>query len=122
MIVPEAAMQILKDHPEGLTAKQVTDEIISRKLYAFSAKDPVQIVARSMNRHCLGIDRSYACQERFFSVSKDNTGTLVFKLLPGVWSVSCNICISCNPISPGKPLIARFHVLFGISCGISGPV
>ena len=84
MIVPEAAMQILKDHPEGMTAKQVTDEIISRKLYTFSAKEPVQIVARAMNRHCLGIDRSYACQERFFSVSKDNTGTLVFKLLPGV--------------------------------------
>lgn len=84
MIVPEAAMLILKDHPEGMTAKQVTDEIVAQKLYAFSAKDPVQIVARAMNRHCLGIDRSYACQERFFSVSKDNTGALVFKLLPGV--------------------------------------
>ena len=37
MIVPEAAMLILKDHPEGMTAKQVTDEIIAQKLYAFSA-------------------------------------------------------------------------------------
>lgn len=84
MIVPEAAMRILKEHPEGMTAKQVTDEIVSQNLYTFSAKDPVQVVARAMNRHCLGIDRSYACQERFFSVSKDGTGTLVFKLLPGV--------------------------------------
>lgn len=84
MIVPEAAMLILKDHPEGMTAKQVMDEIISRKLYSFGAKDPVQIVARSMLRHCQGIDRSYTCHERYFSVSKDNTGTLVFKLLPAV--------------------------------------
>ena len=74
MTVPEAAIKILQDNPEGLSAKKVADEILSKKLHPLPAKDPVQIVARAMNRHCVGIDKSYSCQDRFFTVSKDNSG------------------------------------------------
>ena len=83
MTVPEAAIKILQDNPEGLSAKKVTDEILSKKLHPLPAKDPVQIVARAMNRHCVGIDKSYSCQDRFFTVSKDNSGSLIYKLVPG---------------------------------------
>lgn len=83
MTVPEAAIKILQEHPEGLSAKKVTDEILGRKLHPLPAKDPVQIVARAMNRHCVGIDKSYSCQDRFFTASKDNSGSLIYKLVPG---------------------------------------
>ena len=36
-IVQEAAYAVLKDYPDGLTVKQITDEIISRNLYTFKA-------------------------------------------------------------------------------------
>lgn len=83
MTVPEAAIKILQEHPEGLSAKKVTDEILARKLHPLPAKEPVQIVARAMNRHCVGIDKSYSCQDRFFTASKDNSGLLVYKLVLG---------------------------------------
>lgn len=83
MTVPEAAIKILQEYPDGLSAKKVTDEILAHKLHPLPAKDPVQIVARAMNRHCIGIDRSYSCQDRFFTASKDNTGLLIYKLVPG---------------------------------------
>lgn len=63
--------------------KKVADEILSRKVHPLPAKDPVQIVARAMNRHCIGIDRSYSCQDRFFTTSKDDTGLLIYKLVSG---------------------------------------
>lgn len=51
-IVQEAAYAVLKDYPEGLTVRQITDEILKRKLYMFSAQKPEEIVARALNRHC----------------------------------------------------------------------
>lgn len=82
MNVPEAAAKVLSEYPGGLSAKKVTEEILSKGLHPLPAKDPVQIVARAMNRHCVGIDRSYSCQDRFFTMSKDNTsGTIIYKLV-----------------------------------------
>lgn len=84
MNVPEAAIKVLKDFPDGLSAKKVTEEILARGLHPLPAKDPIQIVARAMNRHCVGFDKSYSCQDRFFSSSKDNnSGTITYKLIPG---------------------------------------
>ena len=85
MNVPEAAIKVLKDFPDGLSAKKVTEEIQARGLHPLPAKDPIQIVTRAMNRHCVGFDKSYSCQDRFFSSSKDSsTGTIIYKLIPSV--------------------------------------
>lgn len=83
MTVPEAAIKVLQKYPDGLSAKKVTDEILARKLHPLPAKEPIQIVARAMNRHCMGIDKSYSCQDRFFTVAKDGSGSLIYKLVPG---------------------------------------
>jgi len=83
MTVPEAAIKVLQKYPDGLSAKKVTDEILACKLHPLPAKEPVQIVARAMNRHCMGIDKSYSCQDRFFTVAKDGSGSLIYKLVPG---------------------------------------
>ena len=39
-IVQEAAYIVLKDFPDGLTVKQITEEITSRNLYVFKAQKP----------------------------------------------------------------------------------
>ena len=80
MNVPEAVYNVLKAHPDGLSAKAITNEIIEKKLRAIPAKDPVAIVTRAINRHCIGIDRSYSCQDKFFSAGKDGTGTTIYKV------------------------------------------
>lgn len=33
MTVPEAAIKILQEYPDGLSAKKVTDEILAHKLH-----------------------------------------------------------------------------------------
>lgn len=82
-VVQEAAYLVLKDYPNGLTVKQITDEITSRNLYTFKAQKPEEIVARALNRHCKGVDRSYSCQEKYFTVSKDKTGSVnIYKYIP----------------------------------------
>lgn len=91
MTVPEAAIKILQEYPDGLSAKKVTDEILAHKLHPLPAKDPVQIVARALNRHCIGIDKSYSCQDRFFTVSKDNSGSLIYKFVPGTAPAAASI-------------------------------
>lgn len=82
-VVQEAAYLVLKDYPNGLTVKQITDEITSRNLYTFKAQKPEEIVARALNRHCKGVDRSYSCQEKYFTVSKDKTCSVnIYKYIP----------------------------------------
>lgn len=82
-VVQEAAYLVLKDYPNGLTVKQITDEITSRNLYTFKAQKPEEIVARALNRYCKGVDRSYSCQEKYFTVSKDKTCSVnIYKYIP----------------------------------------
>lgn len=82
-VVQEAAYIVLKDYPNGLTVKQITDEITSRGLYTFKAQKPEEIVARALNRHCKGVDRTYSCQEKYFSRSQDRIGSAyIYKIIP----------------------------------------
>lgn len=94
MTVPEAAIKVLQEHPEGLSAKKVTDEILARKLHPLPAKEPIQIVARAIHRHCVGIDKSYSCQDRFFTAAKDNSGVLIYKLVSEAAPVSTSVISS----------------------------
>ena len=58
-IVQEAAYAVLKDYPEGLTVRQITDEILKRKLYMFSSQNREDIVAVEINIHCKVVYRKY---------------------------------------------------------------
>lgn len=40
MTIVEAIKCVLGNTPEGLTTKEIYDEIIERKLYSFGAKNP----------------------------------------------------------------------------------
>lgn len=80
MFVPKAVYEVLKDHPEGLTAKRITDEILARNLHPLPAKQPIGIVSRAIARHCIGVDRSYSCQDRYFSKSTNSMGTPIYKI------------------------------------------
>ena len=80
MTVPEAAIKVLQENPNGLSARMITDEILKQKLHPLPAKEPVGIVQRALNRHCQGVEKSYSCQDRYFTSSKDASGTQIYKL------------------------------------------
>ena len=91
MNVPEAAIKVLQDNPNGMSAKLITEEILKRKLHPLPAKVPEGIVQRAINRHCIGIDKSYSCQDRYFTASKDTSGTLIYKLVPSAVPASTSV-------------------------------
>lgn len=81
MNVPEAIIKVLQTHPEGLTAKAITDEIMERNLYIFKYRQPQDIVLHAIRRHCFSEDKNYSCQNRYFSKTKNSsTGEILYKL------------------------------------------
>jgi len=52
----EAAKIVLSEHPDGLTAEDIFNLIVKRKLYDFKAKNPYNILLGTIRRQCLGID------------------------------------------------------------------
>ena len=70
MNVPEAVAKVLAGKEEGMTIAEITAEIIRHSLYAFSSQNPENIVTRAIRRHCVGVEKSYSCTERFFSCIK----------------------------------------------------
>ena len=81
MTVPEAIIRVLQLHPEGLTAKEITDEIIEQSLYTFKYKQPQDIVLHAIRRHCLNEDKNNSCQNRYFSKVKGSSSEkAVYKL------------------------------------------
>lgn len=91
-VVQEAAYIVLKDYPNGLTVKQITDEITSRGLYTFKAQKPEEIVARALNRHCKNVDKNYSCKEKYFTVSKEKNALVnIYKNIPNSLEVDKGI-------------------------------
>lgn len=72
MNVPEAVAKVLAGKTDGMTIHDITDEILKRKLYAFNTDKPENIVGRAIRRHCVGVEKSYSCPEKFFSCVKTN--------------------------------------------------
>lgn len=54
MTILEAIKAVLRKEKDGLTCKEITNRILSEKLYAFNTADPNSIVGHSLRRHCQG--------------------------------------------------------------------
>jgi restriction system protein len=64
MTVIEAALEVLRSANRPLTASEIFAEIQTRKLYAFAAKDPLNVLRAQLRRHCEGYDRKVAAARR----------------------------------------------------------
>lgn len=56
MTIVEAIKTVLKDKTAGMTASEIYDEIVLRKLYLFKAKKPIYVVNGEIRRRCYGLD------------------------------------------------------------------
>ncbi|MBW4659905.1 MAG: winged helix-turn-helix domain-containing protein [Drouetiella hepatica Uher 2000/2452] len=68
--IAEAAIEVLKEAKQPMTAAEITQVILNKGLYSFNTKDPRAMVRGAIERRCEGVDR------------KNSTGIRLFKKLP----------------------------------------
>lgn len=69
MTIVEAIKDVLGDVPEGLTAKEIYDQIVDRKLYSFGAKNPLGVVNSQIRRRCFGLEFPTAYPVKVFRIA-----------------------------------------------------
>jgi len=70
MTIIEAVKTVLNSVTEGLTTKEIYDEIIRRNLYEFRAKKPADVVNCEIRRHCQGLAFPTAHPVKYFKIIK----------------------------------------------------
>lgn len=68
MTITEAICMVLQENGEGLTAKEIYNEIVRRKLYTFGAKSPVNVVNSQIRRRCFDLDFPTASPLKQFKI------------------------------------------------------
>jgi hypothetical protein len=64
--IAEAAIEVLKDAKEPMTAAEITQAILEKGLYQFNTKDQVGMVRRAIARRCEGYERKDSVSPKVF--------------------------------------------------------
>lgn len=96
MTVLEAIQQLLQENPNGLSCRELTDQILVRKMYSFNTPTPNNIVNHELRKHCEGLDFPSAHPVKYFMIaqSPDNAKKAVYRLLRSETSVQVNTQVS----------------------------
>lgn len=78
----EAIKIVFENKPEGMTHKQIYQEIINRDLYEFGAKYPPAMVHQELRRHCIDITNfPTASPIKCFRIVKTENGVNYYSLI-----------------------------------------
>ena len=72
--IAEAALSVVMNHPEGLTCKQIYDEIIAKNLYVFKAEKPETVLRIEIRRRCQNVEISKSYETKWFRIVKEEDG------------------------------------------------
>jgi stalled ribosome rescue protein Dom34 len=64
--IAEAAIEVLKEAKEPMTAAKITQVILDKGLYRFNTKDEVGMARRAIVRRCEGYQRKDSVDPKFF--------------------------------------------------------
>lgn len=64
--IAQAAIEILKEAKQPMTAAEITQAILDKELYSFNTKEPRSIVRNALERHCEGIERRNSASSKLF--------------------------------------------------------
>ena len=81
MTIVESIKCILQQNSDGLTAKQVYDEIVREGLYSFGAENPVAVVNGQLRRRCAGLDFPTAYPIKLFEIAGYEGKKIKFRLI-----------------------------------------
>lgn len=68
MTIVEAIKAILRNNAEGITSREIYDQIINKKLYDFPAENPAAVVNGMIRRHCIDLDFPTASPVKHFKI------------------------------------------------------
>lgn len=81
MTIVESIKCVLQHNSEGLTSKQIYDEIVRQGLYSFGAEKPIGVVNTELRRRCAGLDFPTAHPVKLFEIAGYDGKKIRFKLL-----------------------------------------
>lgn len=64
--IVQAAIEVLKEAKQPMTAAEITQAILDKELYSFNTKDPRAMVRGAIERRCEGVDRKNAATPAYF--------------------------------------------------------
>lgn len=76
--IAEAALNVLINHPEGLTCKQILEVIIEQNLYEFKAEKPEVVLRIEIRRRCQNVDISKSYETKWFKIVKEENGQVYY--------------------------------------------
>ena len=68
MTIVEAIKEVLHQAPDGLTSKEIYDQIVKHNLYSFGAKNPIGVVNSQIRRRCAGLNFPTAYPVKVFRI------------------------------------------------------
>lgn len=75
--IAQAVVEVLKAAKQPMSAAEITQIILDKKLYEFSAKDPKSIVRGAIERRCAGLNRKDSINPPYFKKISDGKYTLI---------------------------------------------
>lgn len=69
--IAEAAIEVLKEAKEPMTATEITQAILEKGLYQFNTKDQVGMVRRAIARRCEGYTRKDSVSPKLFKKAEN---------------------------------------------------
>ena len=69
--IAQAVVEVLQAAKQPMSAAEITQAILDKKLYEFSAKDPKSIVRGTIERRCEGLNRKDSINPRYFKKLAD---------------------------------------------------
>ncbi len=75
--IAQAVVDVLQSAKHPMSAAEITQAILDRKLYEFSAKDPKSIVRGAIERRCEGLNRKDSINPRYFQKRSDGKYELI---------------------------------------------
>lgn len=74
--IAQAAIEVLKEAKQPMTAAEITQTILEKGLYNFNTKDSKAMVREAIERHCEGIERKNATAIKLFEKSSNGKYSL----------------------------------------------
>ena len=69
--IAQVAVAVLQAAQQPMTSAEITQAMVERQLYPFSAKDPKSIVRGAMERRCVGLNRKDTATPTYFKKLPD---------------------------------------------------
>ena len=76
--IAEAALNILINHPEGLTCKQIYESISEQNLYDFRMDKPESVLRIEIRRRCQNVEISKSYETKWFRIVKEENGEIYY--------------------------------------------